>query len=261
MKIRSKEMCAMARRRELAAVTLAVCAMFVSGCGKKESGSSTPQTDASSKTAAQQPAAATPAPKLAASSNRDTPVAAAESMRRLAETSTDPSALAPYLDPSQAAVTSKILAPMMLYRARVSEITRLANTTFGPGAGDAVASTVSYTVEFGNGIREMFDAHHFEDVRRDSGKAYVMATLENGQPIGAPLVFRENQGEWLLLLSEGDNPWPESKLGTFGATLAGPLQGALNDVKRFDTIITRLKAGEIKSLDQLTAALAGATQG
>ncbi len=246
----------MARRRELALVTVAACAMLASGCGKKESGASASKTDATTKTSA------TPAPKPAAATTdkRDTPIAAAESMRTISLTSTDPSALAAYLDPSQAAITSKVLAPMMLYYARLAELRRAANSAFGSGAGDAIASSAAYTIEFGNGIREMFDAHHFEDVRRDSGKAYVMATLDNGQPIGAPLVFREHQGEWLLLLSEGDDAWPEKRLGTFGATLAGPLQGAVNDAKRFDALITRVKSGELKTLDELTAAMAALRQ-
>lgn len=248
----------MAKRREIAALTLALIAMSVAGCGKKESGG----TPAKSETAAKAPAAAaTPASKPAASaSKRATPVAAAEAMLALARASSDPAALAPYLDPSQAATTSKVLAPMMLYYARLAELRRAANEAFGSGAGDAVASSAAYTVEFGNGIREMFDAHHFEDVRRHDGKAYVMATLADGQPIGAPIVFKEQQGEWLLLLCEADEPWPATRLGTY-SNLAGPLQGALSDLKMFESLTARIRNGEIATLDALTAAMAASRQG
>ncbi len=251
----------MAKRREIAALTLALFAATVAGCGKKESGSKPARTEQSAKALGATSATPAAKPSTTPADLRATPVAAAESIRKIASSSLDPTALAPFFDPSQASNTSTVLAPMLVYFARLADLRRAAHEAFGSGAGDVVSSSAAYTVEFGNGIREMFDAHHFEDVRRHADKAYVMATLADGQPIGAPIVFREHQGEWLLLLCNGDDPWPESRLATYGSTLAGPLKGALEDAKAFESLVSRIRSGEIATLEALTAAMGAIRQG
>lgn len=250
----------MIHRRVLTALALtaALSAAFVAGCGKKESGSQASKPAATTKAPASS-TAATPAARPPV--KRDTPEAAAASIRSIASTSFDPAAIKPFLDPSQSEATSKILAPMLIYYSRLADLRRAANESFGAGAGDMVASSASYTVDFGNGVREMFDAHHFEDVRRDGGKAYVMATLEDGQPIGAPIVFKEHQGEWLLLLCDGDDPWPASRLNQLATTLAGPLQGAISAARTLESHAAKVRSGEIKTLDELLATMAPTRQG
>ncbi|MBL0921338.1 MAG: hypothetical protein IBJ10_04320 [Phycisphaerales bacterium] len=231
-----------------ALILLAVASAAAVGCGKREEPKSADKAGAS-------PASAVPAPRGPVSITRSSPVGAAESIRELAGRETAIDFLDAWVDPSQSG-SSGLVGPCLMQFARQAALMDAAREKFGDAGADAVAElTASFSVDLGNGLAEMFEADRFEEVRRDGGRAYVMATLADGQPIGDPIVFKDNQGDWLLLLADGDNPWDPSRLGGYIAALGGALSVADKRAIAIDALIAELRAGRIDSVQALSAAI------
>lgn len=248
-----------APRAALAALAAALCALPV-GCGKKQAakpGASQSVAPTSKPAPADAPETAPKGiPASIAAISRDTPEKAAASLRKLAETTLDPNAFAAHIDPSQAALASKFVGPAMIYFARHADLRRAAEERFGPsGAEEAMRPAVFFQVDLGNGLRESFDAARFEEVRRAGPTAYVMGNGKDGQPVGAAICFRENQGDWLLLLADGDKPWNETKLSNLAALVGGPMSGASPISKALGDLAQRTRAGEFKTSADLAAAI------
>ena len=226
--------------RTLFALTLASALALQAGCRKRDD--------------APPPEPPTPTSHITAPV-RETPEQAAATLRWLSEQRTDASDLVASFDPSQANTIGRVLAPTLIFMAQTAELRRTAVRHLGEEAGRAVdeASTI-YAIEFGNGLAEMFEADAFDDVRRFGSLAFVMAMRE-GQPIGAPIVFRENQGEWLLLLTDGDDPWPQDRIANYVALLTGPVSSAPVYAQRFAQVGSRVRSGDIRSVESLRAAL------
>lgn len=255
--------CVIVGRRLIAGISaLLVAAVLVvaaPGCGKKDEAAKVPKPAA--------PNAAAPAPSGPPkgvparvsgpfSAAKDSPERAAQTLRRLAETMTDSAGVAAMIDPKQSSIAGQYIPGILMVYARGWSLSRLAEEKFGAAGAAAAASALQvYTVDLGNGLREMFEAERFEDVRRDGAQAYVMSNNADGQPMGAPLVFRDNQGDWLLLLCDGDVPWDDAKLGKFAAVLAGPMKNAPGVAASLDALADRLRKGEFTSADALAAAL------
>lgn len=239
-------------------LTLALIVSLAAGaCGKKEeSKAARPAQPAAKASAApsNEPPRGVPA-RLDASAPaaKDTAERAAQALRRLALTTTDPAAIAPLMDPSQASIAGKFVPALLIHMARVEEMLRAAREKFGDEGAKAVnpAATV-YSIDLGNGLREMFSAERFEEVRRDGAQAYVMSNNAKGEPQGAPLVFRDNQGDWLLLLCDGDKPWDDKKLGQY-SILSGPVASAGKLNAAIEALTARIRQGEFKTAADLAA--------
>lgn len=248
------------RSRATLAIACAAACICFAACGKKQASAPSPGGSATTGASAASPkAAATPkgTPAAIASISRDTPERAAASLRKLAETSSDPAVFVAALDPSQAPLAGRFVGPMLIYLAHLGDLRRAAVEKFGPsGAQEAVNTAASfYQVELGNGLAEMFDAATFEDVRRAGPSAYVMSNGADGQPMGDAMCFREHQGEWLLLLTTGDAPWAEAKLSNLAGLLGGPMTKAPAIAKSLSDLAKRTRAGEFKSSADLVAAI------
>ncbi|TVQ59590.1 MAG: hypothetical protein EA379_10430 [Phycisphaerales bacterium] len=187
---------------------------------------------------------------------RDTPEQAAATLRWLAEQQSDPAEIVASIDPSQSSTIGRVLAPMLIYYGHTADLRRAVAHRWGDEGVALVNDAASfYTIDFGNGLLELFEADRFEAVRRFGSLSFVMATLESGQPIGAPLVFRDNQGEWLLMLTDGDDPWPQERIANFVMLLSGPVSSAPLYAREFGRIASRVREGLIGNLDDLAAAL------
>lgn len=240
----------------LARLALAALIASLAGCGGGDE-----EPAPADRAAAPAPSAAATRPPAPTEISNASAEASAASIRTLAETSTDASFMAAWMDASQS-TAPVFVGPVLMVYGREAALRRAAVERFGEEAGaaiDAVPASIDVTLE--NGLKEMFQAHHFEEVRRVGPTAYVMATLEDGQPIGDAIVFRENQGEWLLLLAEGDVTWPEARIGRFVALLGPTLQATPQYAARIDDLTARVRSGEIATVEQLTQALAAARQG
>lgn len=219
-----------------------VCGLVISGCGEGEREAER----------AQQPAERAPAPAASFEVSRDTAEQAAMSIRHEASTSEDPGFIASYLDPAQATTASKFLGGSLIFYARAQALRDAAVGALGEDAAPVVdRATMFYTVQLENGLREMFAADRFEEVRRAGPMAYVMATRDDGQPMGDAIVFRDNQGEWLLLLTTGDELWADARLGQLAGALAGPSDNAAVQAIKWDGLIERLRAGSVDSVEAL----------
>ncbi len=232
-------------RRICFALTLTACTL--AGCGEDEA--PTTAAPATSAPSAEAPPQAMP--------ERTDAVIAAERLRELASTTTDVAFLDDWMDPSQAAM-ARVAGPALMMYARHAELVTAAREKFGDdGAAAAAQAATAITVELGNGMVEMFEADHFEEVRRDGGRAYVMSNLADMQPIGDPIVFKDNQGDWLLLLCDGDEPWPESRIGMYSSTLSESLKNVGARAAKLDELIDRVRSGSVSSVEQLRDEVAG----
>lgn len=228
---------------------LALTSLCLVGCDRSEKKAETADTT---------PAAApAPAPKARGpvAITRSDPAGAAASIRQLAEHETNLTYLDAWIDPSQSAA-SALVGPTLMQLARHAMLLDIAREKFGDAGADAAARAAeSFDVDLGNGLAEMFEADHFEEVRRDGGKAYVMANLADGQPIGAPIVFKDNQGDWLLILCDGDEPWPANRIGVMLGALGGALGKLDGRAMILDQIIADVREGRIQSASQLAEAV------
>jgi hypothetical protein len=229
------------RRLSLVLTTLAV--MAVAGCGDdsapNDNGAATSPGGAST------PASEKPTPTEVA--------LLAQSIRTQAETTTDIGFMDGLIDPSQSAA-SRVVGPVLLIYARNAALIDAARDRWGDdGAMAASESLQAISIDLGNGLAEMFEADHFEEVRRDGGRAYVMANMADMQPLGDPIVFKDNQGDWLLLLCDGDEPWAESRIGMFASTMTESLKSAGDRASRLDDLTARVRAGEVDSVGDLKA--------
>ncbi len=227
---------------------LALTSLCLVGCDRSEK---------KAETAEATPAAAAPAPKPKGpvTLTRSDPAGAAASIRELAGRETNLSYMDAWIDPSQSAA-SALVGPTLMQLARHSMLMDLAREKFGDAGADAASRAAeSFDVDLGNGLAEMFEADHFEEVRRDGGKAYVMANLADGQPIGAPIVFKDNQGDWLLILCDGDEPWPANRIGVMLGALGGTLGKLDGRAMLLDQIIADVRDGRIQSASQLAEAV------
>lgn len=213
---------------------------------------------------AQAPAGSRGIPGAIDSVARDTAEKAAASLRLLADTSRDPAAFGAAIDPSQSALAQKFVGPAFIYWRAQKDLAEAARARFGTeGAQAALEASNVYQVDLGNGLRELLDAARFEEVRRDGPRAYVMSNDEAGQPQGAAVCFRENQGEWLLLLMlpSGETPWPEAQLSNIAALVGGPMTNAPRLASALREIAVRIERGEFKSVEAVTSAIHLATGG
>lgn len=231
-------------------ITVCLCCAMAGGCGERER-----EAERASAPAASQAAARSWSPPAEVS--RGSAELSASSIRHLAETTDDPAFIRPYIDPAQASTAGTFLGGTLIFLARAEALRDAAVGALGEGAGGVVdRATMFYSVELENGLREMFRAASFEEVRRAGPMAYVMATDSGGQPMGDAIVFRDNQGEWLLLLATGDEVWPDVRLGQFSGALAGPSENAAEQAVRWDGLIERLRAGSVESVEALERELA-----
>lgn len=234
------------------------CALLGVSC-EREASSPPPAPPASSA----QHAAATPAAE-AFTPSRATPELAARSIRQLARTTWDPSFVAEYIDPSQkwsgsqgGAMTGgapALVGPALIYYARLHDLRTAAIERFGPEAGPAIdeAATFFQLDALQNGLREMFGAAKLEQVNQIGPLAYVAPLDETGEQVGASIVVRENQGEWLWVLLEGNTPWDTRRIGFFTAFIAKPLEeGAVPFAREFDALAGEVRAGKVASLPAL----------
>ena len=83
-----------------------------------------------------------------------------------------------------------------------------------------------------------------------------MSNLADMQPIGDPIVFKDNQGDWLLLLCDGDEPWPESRIGMYASTLTESLKRIGERAAKLDDLIARVRSGAVSSVEQLREGVA-----
>lgn len=228
-------------RARIVLIVFAACAVaFAASCKRRDDKPATI------------PAPPSPTANVAAPS-RTTPTDAAIMLRWLAERSESQSDLLAGIDPSQANTAGVFVAPTLIYYARLAELQRTAAARFGPQEDGAIdESSLFFVLDLGNGVRELFDAHRFEEVRRVGSVAYVMAMIDD-QPVGAPIVFRNNQGDWLLMLMDGDTPWPDARIALLQSLLSGPVEGLVDYAMRIEGVTKRLRAGEIKTLEQLRA--------
>ncbi len=246
-------------RPVLAALVVALAAL-PAGCAKKPATKppSPPSGAATGAPAppAEQPAGARGIPAAIGAIARDTPEKAAASLRRLSETTLDAGAFAAHIDPSQASLAAKFVGPAMIYFARHADLERAATERFGrSGAEEAMRPAAFFQIDLANGLRESLDAHRFEEVRRAGPNAYVMSNGADGQPVGAAMCFRENQGEWLLLLADGDVAWTETKLSNLAAMVGGPMSSAASLSKALGELAQRTRAGEFKTAADLAGAI------
>ena len=198
---------------------------------------------------------ARPAPRGPVTITRSDPESAAASIRELAGRETSLTYLDAWIDPSQSAA-SGLVGPTLMQLARHAQLMDVAREKFGDEGADVAARVQdSFSVDLGNGLAEMFEADHFEEVRRDGGRAYVMANLADGQPIGAPIVFKDNQGDWLLLLCNGDEPWSASRIGTMMSALGGAMGHGDKRAAVIDQMIAGVRDGSIQSASQLAEAI------
>jgi len=232
---------------------LALSSVIAAGCGRDEEEANNAAGDAAPAPA---PVAAAPAkPRGPVTISRSDAVSAAASIRELAGRETALNYLDAWIDPSQSGA-SGLIGPSLMQFARHAILLEVAREKFGDAGADAAARlNDSFSVDLGNGLTEMFEADHFEEVRRDGGRAYVMATLADGQPIGDPIVFKDNQGDWLLLLAEGDESWSESRIGGLLAALGGALSGLDQRAMAIDAIIADVREGRIENVKQLEDAI------
>lgn len=185
--------------------------------------------------------------------SRETPELAARSLRHLAITSWDPKFIRDFMDPSQSELVEGFLGYALIYYAALAELRDAAAARFGEEGGVAIDHAPLFiVVELGNGLREMFVGERFEVVRREGSTAYVNPMLEDGQPIGAPLVFRDHQGEWLLLLADGDDPWPSQRLSMYTSMMRGPMEhGAISQARALGELARRVHRGDIRSIEAM----------
>lgn len=232
---------------------LAIGSLFVAGCGRDEeensnAGGAAPEGSAPA-------VAAAPKPRGPVTISRSDAVSAAASIRELAGRETAPNYLDAWIDPSQSGA-SGLIGPSLMQFARHAMLIEAAREKFGDAGADVAARlNGSFSVDLGNGLNEMFEADHFEEVRRDGGRAYVMANLADGQPIGDPIVFKDNQGDWLLLLADGDEPWSESRIGLLMSAIGGALGRANERAAAIDRIIADVREGRIENVKQLEDAI------
>lgn len=195
--------------------------------------------------------------------SRATPEDAANTIRELARTSWDPAFVAEYIDPSQkwsgtsgGAQTGgapALVGPALIYFARLHVLREAAIERFGAEAGPAIDGAADFFQidALGNGLREMFGAAKLEQVNQIGPLAYVAPLDETNEQIGASIVVRENQGEWLWVLLKGNTPWERSYIGTLSAFLAKPLEGAVAYARAFEDLAAQVRAGEFGTLSEL----------
>lgn len=238
--------------RRLSAI-LAFTAVLAAGCDRDKNKNNNAGAESAPPAA---PAAAAPAkPRGPVTISRSDAVSAAASIRELAGRETSLTYLDAWIDPSQSGA-SGLVGPTLMQFARHALLLEVAREKFGDAGADAAARlNDSFSVDLGNGLNEMFEADHFEEVRRDGGRAYVMATLADGQPIGDPIVFKDNQGDWLLLLADGDEPWSESRIGLLMSAIGGALGRANERAAAIDRIIADVREGRIENVKQLEDAI------
>lgn len=233
---------------------LALGSVIAVGCGRDEEETN----NAGGETApGPAPVATAPAkPRGPVTISRSDAVSAAASIRELAGRETALNYLDAWIDPSQSGA-SGLIGPSLMQFARHAILVEVAREKFGDAGADAAARlNDSFSVDLGNGLTEMFEADHFEEVRRDGGRAYVMANLADGQPIGDPIVFKDNQGDWLLLLADGDEPWSEARIGLLMSAIGGALGRADQRAAAIDRIIADVREGRIENVKQLEDAIA-----
>jgi hypothetical protein len=245
----------MARTRSTAAYWLlsaAMTAAMLVGCdGRKEEGAA----KGNATTVAEAPAPFAP--------SRDTPEHTAHSIRELAKTTWDPAFVVEYIDPSQKWAGSDggaqtggapaLVGPALIYFARLHDLRSAAIEKFGDEAGPAIDESATFFQidALENGLREMFGAAKLEQVNQIGPLAYVAPLDETNEQIGASIVVRENQGEWLWVLLEGNTPWDQRRIGFLSAFLTKPLEGSIEYARAFETMAERVRAGEYGTLSEL----------
>jgi hypothetical protein len=251
----------MARTRTLTAFWLLSAAMtaatLVACDGRKEAGAATENT-----------AAVAPAPETKPfAPSRDTPEHTAHSIRELAKSTWDPAFIVEYIDPSQKWTGSgggaqtggapALVGPALIYFSRLHDLRSAAIEKFGDEAGPAIdESATFFQIEaLGNGLREMFGAAKLEQVNQIGPLAYVAPLDETNEQVGASIVVRENQGEWLWVLLEGNTPWDQKRIGFFTAFLAKPLEGSIEYARAYETMAERVRAGEYGTLSELVESI------
>jgi len=251
------------RRGRTAAVWMACAAtaLFVGACGERGG------EKAEAPTTAQPVAAAAPKTPEPFTPSRDTPVHAATSIRELARTTWDPAFVADYIDPSQKWSNQEggeqtggapaLVGPALIYFARLHDLRAAAIERFGDEAGPAIDEAANfYQIDdaLSNGVREMFGAAKLEQVRQIGPQAYVAPLDETGEQVGASIVLRENQGEWLwvLLKANSNSPWERKDIGFLAGILAQPMRGAIGFAREFEAMASQVRAGEVGSLSELT---------
>ncbi len=194
--------------------------------------------------------------------SRDTPENAAHSIRELAKATWDPTFIVEYIDPSQkwagadGAQTGgapALVGPALIYYARLHDLRSAAIAKFGDEAGPAIDESANFfQIEaLGNGLREMFGAAKLEQLSQIGPQAYVAPLDETNEQIGASIVVRENQGEWLWVLLDGNKPWDQKRIGFLAAFLTKPLEGSIDYAREFESMAERVRAGEYGTLSEL----------
>jgi hypothetical protein len=195
--------------------------------------------------------------------SRDTPENAAHSIRELAKSTWDPTFIVEYIDPSQkwagaggGAQTGgapALVGPALIYYSRLHDLRSAAIEKFGDEAGPAIDESANFFQidSLGNGLREMFGAAKLEQLSQIGPQAYVAPLDETNEQIGASIVVRENQGEWLWVLLEGNTPWDQKRIGFLSAFLTKPLEGSIEYAREFETMAERVRAGEYGTLSEL----------
>lgn len=249
------------RARSWWLASFAAVSVVLASCGERGS------QDASSSGAPSSVAAtngAAPEQRAPFVPSRETPVQAANSIRELARTTMDPTFIVEYIDPSQKWSNSEggeqtggapaLVGPALIYFARLHDLREAAIARFGDDAGPAIdeAATFFQIDALANGIKEMFGAAKLEQVNQIGPLAYVAPLDETGEQVGASIVVKENQGEWLWVLLEGNTPWDQRRMGFFSAFLTKPLEGAPLFAREFEAITDDLREGRIGSLSEAT---------
>ncbi len=246
----------MARTRTITAMwflSAGLAAATLTACDNRK------ESDAA--TTAESTVAAAPAPEPF-SPSRDTPENAAHTIRELARTTWDPTFIVEYIDPSQkwagqgGAQTGgapALVGPALIYYSRLHDLRSAAIEKFGDEAGPAIDDAANFFQidELGNGLREMFRAASLEKLSQIGPQAYVAPLDETGEQIGASIVVRENQGEWLWVLLEGNTPWDQKRIGFLTAFLTKPLEGSIAYAREFEAMAVRVRAGEYGTLSEL----------
>lgn len=244
------------------ALVLSIAAtLILASCGREEpkpDSTTAPSAGASSSTEGSVAASPARPPTVVTTPVRDTAVNTIASIRLMARTAQSGDFINGWMEPSQTGAT-RFVGPLLIYYAARADLRDAARERFGEEGADAVLQSATFfEVDIGNGLIEMFDAHHFEEARRVGPTAYVMANMADGQPMGAAIVLRENQDEWYLMLAEGEVPWEDKDIARLAGMMSGALQSAPPIARKLSEVAARVRAGEIKSIDELVAAISAA---